>query len=299
MKKEFNFDEEERYGYITSKKMKKVWKVELDMLEEFDRVCKKYNLTYFADSGTLLGIARDNRFIPWDDDIDLVMKRKDYDKLMEIGPKEFKHPYFFQSTFTEKNFIRVHSQIRNSETTAILPSEIGKKYNQGIFIDIFPLDYLSKYKIFNVIKRERLKFLYKRMNLKINGIERSNNNLKNFLKKTVLFFDKNKTILEMFEKYEKICRKTLFPGDYIDSVAWYSLTNRIHYLKESWYEKSIYVDFENIKISVPNNKDDILKQHYGEDYIKPKNIPSRHGEVIFDTNISYIDYLKGKKINEK
>ena len=63
--------EEYRNGYLITDKMKKVWAVELDLLSELDRVCKKYNIKYYAAFGTLLGAIRDKGFIPWDDDLDI------------------------------------------------------------------------------------------------------------------------------------------------------------------------------------------------------------------------------------
>ena len=72
--------------------------VELDLLAEFDRVCRKHGLTYFVDSGTLLGAVRHKGFIPWDDDIDLIMQREDYERLVQIAAQEFQHPYFFSDS---------------------------------------------------------------------------------------------------------------------------------------------------------------------------------------------------------
>ena len=69
--------------------MKKVWAVELDLLNEFARVCKEHDLKWFAHAGTLLGAIRHQGFIPWDDDIDVTMPRADYIQLCNVAPKAF------------------------------------------------------------------------------------------------------------------------------------------------------------------------------------------------------------------
>src|SRR3712207_3357568 len=91
-------EEEIRCGYRVSAQMKRVWAVELDLLAKFVDVCERHELRYFLDSGTLIGAIRHQGFIPWDDDIDVSMPRKDYDKLWEIAQTEFSYPYFFQTT---------------------------------------------------------------------------------------------------------------------------------------------------------------------------------------------------------
>lgn len=88
------FREEIRNDYLVPAAMKRAWACQLDLLKELLRVCDKYNLKCWADYGTLLGAVRHKGYIPWDDDIDMVMLREDYDKLVEIADKELKHPYF-------------------------------------------------------------------------------------------------------------------------------------------------------------------------------------------------------------
>ncbi len=133
--------EEERCGFTVSAEMKKVWAVQLDLLERFQEVCRRHELRYFASGGTLLGAIRHKGYIPWDDDIDIMMMREDYEKLLAIAPQEFTAPYFFQTVWNDKQYSRGHAQLRNSNTTAILADEKGYyPFNHGVFIDIFPTD---------------------------------------------------------------------------------------------------------------------------------------------------------------
>ena len=132
---------EEKWGFQVTRQRKEIWAVELDLLHELDRVCKKHGLTFFADSGTMLGAIRHKGFIPWDDDIDVAMMRDEYEQLCKIAGEEFSYPYFFQTEYTDHGTLRGHAQLRNSMTTAVLKDENHTQYpfNQGIFIDIFPL----------------------------------------------------------------------------------------------------------------------------------------------------------------
>lgn len=139
------FNEEERCNYLITAQTKRLWAVLLDLLCEFDRVCKKNRIKYSLDSGTLLGAIRHKGFIPWDNDIDVIMLRSEYEKLCKIAPNEFTHPYFWQTNDTDPGSARRHAQLRNSSTTDILKDEMKDGhplcyFNQGVFMDIFILD---------------------------------------------------------------------------------------------------------------------------------------------------------------
>ena len=135
------FDEEERLGYRVSSEMKKIWAIELELMEELDRVCSRLNLRYFLDSGTLLGAVRDGHFIPWDDDIDVILLREDYDTLIQKGEHLFSQDYHLQCAYTDVDYPRGHAQLRKKNTCAMIPYEAKHvKFDQGIFIDIFVLD---------------------------------------------------------------------------------------------------------------------------------------------------------------
>ena len=133
-------DEEDRGGYVVPAEMKQVWAIQMDLLTQLINVCQQNDIKMWVGGGTLLGTIRHHGYIPWDDDIDVMMLREEYDKLMAIGKDAFEHPYFFQNAYTDSGYSLGHAQLRNSLTAAIRPADSFKLYNQGIFIDIFVLD---------------------------------------------------------------------------------------------------------------------------------------------------------------
>lgn len=126
--------------------LKKIQKAELYLLLEFDKVCRGAGLTYFLDSGTALGAVRHGGFIPWDDDIDVGMPRKDYEKFMAIGQGMLPSNIFLQNRQTEKNYKRFAAKLRLEGT--IFPESDDLPYvHNGIFIDIFPFDNIPSNKL--------------------------------------------------------------------------------------------------------------------------------------------------------
>lgn len=139
------YDAEEKCGCQVTHESKLLWAVILDLMVEFDRVCKQHHISYSLDSGSLLGAVRHNGFVPWDNDADIIMLRSEYERICQIAPKVFEKPYFWQTNDTDPGTVRRHAQLRNSMTTGILKSETKEgipcfKFNQGIFLDIFVLD---------------------------------------------------------------------------------------------------------------------------------------------------------------
>ncbi|WP_188399484.1 LicD family protein [Sporomusa sp. GT1] len=128
-------------SYHVTEKMKQIWAVQFDLLNTIQAVCERNGLNYFMINGTLLGAVRHKGFIPWDDDIDIAMPRVDYDKLQAIVATELSAPYFLQTPENDPGcFYGGYCRLRNSNTTAIALRDIGHDCNQGIWIDILPLD---------------------------------------------------------------------------------------------------------------------------------------------------------------
>ena len=113
---------------------------ELDILRDFHRVCQALGLTYYLTAGTLLGAVRHQGFIPWDDDIDVAMPRADYERFIREGQALLDAGLFVQSWRTEPNFPYEFAKIRQRGTRTDEPILRAIAMDQGIFIDIFPLD---------------------------------------------------------------------------------------------------------------------------------------------------------------
>ena len=123
--------------------MNKLQECQLEILKAFIKVCKDNNLQYYLVGGTCLGAVRHKGFIPWDDDIDVGMPRKDYDKFITLQ-KEFKDPYFIQTYKTDDNYVYNYAKVRDSSTTFIENFFVLNEINHGVWIDVFPIDGMSK-----------------------------------------------------------------------------------------------------------------------------------------------------------
>lgn len=130
----------------------KLHRVQVQILNDFIQVCEKYDLKYFVLYGTAIGTVRHNGFIPWDDDIDVGMLREDYNKFLEIFPKEMKEHYYLLTPETDERYACTVTHIQRKGT--IFVSEVSKNLTceQCIFMDIFPFDYVAKGKVASQIQ---------------------------------------------------------------------------------------------------------------------------------------------------
>lgn len=290
-----NLSAETRKGYLVSEKMKKVWNIEIKLLTKLLEVCEKYNLKIWADGGTLIGTVREKGFIPWDDDIDMVMLRADYDRLLEIAPSEFQEPFFFQNAYTDKFYPRGHSQLRYNGTAAVLPGEVHCTFNQSIFIDIFVYDVMPKRgrSFYNaMLKAEKLRklMLYKALNSI--SLRHPKSTLVYIYGSIYFFFH---SFQKVFTQFQNCYAKFDEPMSNVCSCPCFNITQVFSIRRKlEWYSDTLYMPFEDIMIPVPIGYDEILKNEYG-DYMTPVKAPTMHGSVIFDPDRSYIEVLKDLK----
>lgn len=251
-------------------------KVELDILIKIDKICREHNINYFLFAGTLLGAVRHQGFIPWDDDIDISMLREDYDKLAEI----------IQNGDYGLNFIRIEENPDTiypygkicDTTTTIEEKNFKEVAGYGVFVDVFPFDYLPE----DEKERARLKKKYYRMYKLLThsartGYVKTDSVITNLKRGTAFQLAKlantNRLIEKMNSDFVKLNEKK---SNYV-GLAW-----SIAWLLED-YQSTSEVSFEGHNFLAPKNPDRVLKTHFG-DYMK---LPPENKRVLNHTLVCY------------
>ena len=273
--------DEIRNGFLVNSARKKLWNAQIGLLVEFGRVCEKYGLRWFAAWGTLLGAVRHRGFIPWDDDVDVNMPREDYEKLKLIAPSEFRYPFYFDLWHEHDDPTDEHrdlwfplvpfSKLRDSRTVMIeFPNR--PRMNQGIWIDIFPMDPMPPFddspdpqtanqnymvqsdlfvatcipKIVNIVLRNPQKY-----HLKIYP--------KQFWEISQMSLRQRGKIYEdLISKNDQTSRfvacSSILP-DYL---------NKTNSCERSLWNETIYLPFEEISLPAPKDFDKVLTSLYGD-----------------------------------
>ena len=286
-----NLETEERLGYTIPAEMKKVWQVQMDLSEKLLDVCRRHGLQCWMDSGTLLGAVRHKGFIPWDDDIDFVMLRKDYDKLVSIAREEFQSPYVFQSFHTENDYFSGQAQLRHAGTTCLDGSELEKKYCLGIFIDIFVLDGFIENPVLRFLHRTATMVLRKTLVKYVNHRHEpwcwGDGFLTNFSKLLYAVVPYRKA----YRAFENLFRAVDADKCRRVSVISYRYSNRRRIRNRHSYDTMVPMPFEDRIWPAPNDTRDALVCYFGEDYMTPRHEPAAHGHKYFDTERPYTELL--------
>lgn len=274
-------EEENRCGFVVSHKMKCAWAAEMEVLSEIIRICKKYNLTYFANWGTLLGAVRHKGYIPWDDDIDIALKRDDYHKLIHVLPQELPEGYHVSSLYTPGSHSQPHSCAMNSKKILTDPKEIEKFHGCPyiVGVDIAPLYYIprdaelaeAQRVLYNVVYDAA--FHYEQL--------KQSGELKQYIPRIeelcgITFDDEKPLKKQLWILSDQIC--AMYKEEESDYLTWFPRTicrqKNFRYKKE-WFSHAIEIPFENMMISAPEKYDEVLTAMYG-DYHVMKQIKGGH-----------------------
>lgn len=277
--------------FLVDSDRKKLWAVLLDMLFEFDSVCKKHNLTYFMLYGSLLGAVRHKGFIPWDDDIDVAMPREDYEKFIRLG-NEFAEPLFLQTPYTDKGYFYTPARLRNSNTTGVVEMFKYAGFNQGIWLSVFPLDHWDDNG--GIARYEEIRRLVKDCST---FMRIGNPHLDETNKARVAAYHGDP--MRDYEEIQRLAQSCKDPDSkYVMTAVITQGTYPGKLLNAVAFESTISMMFEGMEVMVPCGYDHLLRVWYG-DYMQLPPMEKRgvwHAGTVFDADIPYKDYLRKQGI---
>lgn len=290
---------ETREDFYVDKTMKSYWACLLDLVNVIDEICRRHSIQYFIDWGTMLGAARHQGFIPWDDDIDLAMKRPDYERLIPILQKELPEGYVVSNVFINDTHKSFFTGI--STGSAI---DFSKKHLEDYYgcpfvatIDIFPLDYVPRDPQVEIVVRELFTIIWQGADLIKKGapaeeIERAVQDAEAY---SGVKIDRSKNIRAELWKLATNLAKSFGEedGDYLTQWCTYvnSKARGLDLLyKKEWYDETILLPFENLMLPAPKYYDEIMWVMFGDWHKRVKNTQSHEYPCFKDQ----IEFMKQK-----
>ena len=262
-----------------------VHKIQVKLLKKFNDICELHNIEYQLFAGTLLGAIRHKGFIPWDDDIDVCMLRKDYDVFIEKARLELGEQFFLQTQETDKNYIMPFAKLRMNNTTFLEKANVGIEMHHGIYIDIFPFDNIYPDTFFGKVHLKKLRIIgrinllrNKNLCLSINSRWKSKfcfflNTLIKVIPTKMIIYYQNKYLRHYNNKNtEYVCHLT--NGVSKDRIEKYITRS------ENFCDVIVGV-FENECFPIPKDNHNVLKRLYGDYMVLPeKSQREPHHNII-------------------
>lgn len=246
---------------ICSEEFSQMKKIQLSLLKKFIEICETHNIKYYAIYGTLLGTVRHQGYIPWDDDIDIAIWRKDVKKIKKIAKKELVYPYKFIFSDEKNDFYCGIIKFQNLDSAIVDLDFFSEKGLYGIFIDVEVIDYTFCNRYFRRLKHFVLQFVYDLIFIKQYGTNYYGVRwtYKKKLKKWLARILNRRMLISLSEHVQRwhgLNRKYC-------SIYTY---NQHHNLRVEWFQEGKKMPFEDIKINIPNKYEACLKSFYGDNY---------------------------------
>lgn len=266
----------------------------LEILLYFDKYCKVNNLKYYLCGGCLIGVVRHHGFIPWDDDVDLFMPRKDYERLTKIWDStgDLDH-YAFCRTDKEHNYHDAGASIRDINTTEINRHSVNEDICHGIAIEIMPIDGCPKSKIARAIQ------LFNACLFSLFNVQRLPDNKGKMIRMLSELFYRIFRSPEKRYKIWKKAEKRMSRYSWKDCDEVTELIGALHGMilrhKKEDFEQVVYRDFEGHQLPVMAGYEKYLERIWG-DYMQLPPVEKRvakHDTVYTSTTEPYTQF-KGK-----
>ena len=265
--REFFYDEV-RDGFYIPGIIKRLWGAELMILSEVDRICKKYDIPYYTVGGALLGALRDGNFIPWDDDIDIMMLRENYERFNQVAKEELPQGMSVHSLESDKN--------RCEFITVIVKTGVG--FHSGLLreyydfpypvqVDLFVLDELAK----NPEDESYRQAVLKMFAGLLGGVDKKDK--QSLFQKELAQVEELLHIQlnreedlkgQIYQFMDKIFREFNGEGgERLACIPWHTFQQAFSYPKQA-FEKAKQLFFCNMQIPVPEDYDAVLRAEYGD-----------------------------------
>ncbi len=263
---------------------------QIELMEQTDKICSELNISYYMIGGTLLGAVRHGGFIPWDADIDIAMKRDDYEKFREYWRDNPSEEYFYQHYSTEKNHISPHAILRIKNTHVLYKERKIDKFApmyDGIYLDIFPLDDAPCDTKKQDIQMNKIKKIKRIIDLKIARTYGSKTGkLKRIAKKLVQISLSPFSLEYLYTKLDNEMKKYNHSGSgYIVSMASH-YSYKKQYMPIGVYGVPKKVNFEGHQFCAPEKTEEYLERLFG-DYMKLPPEDKRYSELDSILGIDY------------
>lgn len=247
--------------------IKETQRVSLDILKTITDICENQGFRYYLIYGTLIGAVRHSDFIPWDDDVDIMMPRSDYELFLQYMKSQevnYEHLRVFNKETCSKYPYMI---TRISDDRYRIDMENEKDYGMGIFVDIYPYDGLGKSKEEAIkfgMKGDRLSSLCYLATRERCAVETTTSYFRKIVKFPVFIFSKicGKDVFQ--EKLQKLAGiKSYDECNYVGCIVWLSGGEK-DIFKREWFDEYVYMPFGKYKFRVPKEYDKILTHIYGD-----------------------------------
>lgn len=262
--------------------IQKIQKKELCMLKYFHEICEKYRLTYYICGGTLIGAVREQGFIPWDDDVDIMMPRKDYEWLLENRTRVFKDHYYlydYRIDKKENNPRRIPALCDKS--VKFIQKQGNKDRIQYLLLDIFVLDGMPKGKL-----RRNLHYAHFwiwHMLLQLSWYDTTVNQYKtnrNVAEKIAIWLLNHVKIRpkwdsqKLVQKENNVLKKYAWDrSDYVCSLL--GPCHKKEILPKKFFSNNVSLKFEDLLVNAPGEYHEFLTHYYGNYMVPPEKIEEK------------------------